>query len=117
MSRNGKRTTSISGKAAPVTDKLRCERKSLLLSTSLSRRERPRLHEALLDSDFALDIAKNGIWIIRHTWVTGECAIDMTNRSDKEIEVGLDIAATGIVKAGAGRGTFVKLKNEGWTTY
>jgi hypothetical protein len=41
----------------------------------------------------------------------------MTNSSDKEIEVGLDIAGTGIAKAGAGSGTFDKLKNEGWTTY
>lgn len=73
--------------------------------------------QALLDSDFAPNIAKNGIWIIQHTWVTDECAINVTNSSDKEIEVGLDIAATGIVKVGAGGGTFDKLKNEGWTTY
>lgn len=117
VSADGKRKTSTSGKAALVTGSTAMREKVLApfdkpVSTWASENA-----QALLDSDFAPDIAKNGIWIIQHAWVTDECAINMTHSSDKEIEVGLDIAATGIAKASAGGGTFDKLKNEGWTTY
>ncbi|KAJ5891930.1 uncharacterized protein N7473_008158 [Penicillium subrubescens] len=117
VSADGKHKTSTSSKAALVTGSTAMREKVLApfdkpVSTWASENA-----QALLDSDFAPDIAKNGIWIIQHAWVTDECAINMTNSSDKEIEVGLDIAATGIAKAGAGGGTFDKLKNEGWTTY
>ena len=112
VSGDGKRKTSTSGKAALVTGKTAMREKVLApfdkpVSTWASENA-----QALLGSDFAPDIAKNGIRIIQHTWVMDDYAINMTNSSDKEIEIRLDIAATGIAKAGAGGGTFDKLKNE-----
>jgi hypothetical protein len=117
VSGDGKHKISTSGKAALVTGSTAMREKVLAPFDKPVATWASENAQALLDSDFAPDIAKNGIWIIQHTWVTDECAINMTNSSDKEIEVGLDIAATGIAKAGAGGGTFDKLKNEGWTTY
>ena len=65
-----------------------------------------------LASDFSSHIEKNGLWVIQSTWVAGECAIHMANTSDKQLDVGLDIATTG-----GGSDTFDKLKDEGWSAY
>lgn len=65
-----------------------------------------------LVSDFSSHIEKNGLWIIQSTWVANKCAIYMTNSSDKGLDAGLDIAATG-----GGGDTFQDMKNEGWSTY
>lgn len=117
VSTESKRKTSSSGKAALVTGSTVMREKVVApfgkpVGTWVSENAR-----ALLTSDFAPDIEQNGLWVVQSTWVTDECAIHMTNRTRREIDVGLDLAATGIGKAGGGGGTFEKLQNEGWTTY
>lgn len=113
----GKRKTSASGKAGLVTGSLVKREKILAPFGKPVASWASQNAKALLASDFSTDIEKNGLWVIQSVWVTDECAIHMTNSKDKEIDVGLDIAATGVGKAGGGGGTFEKLKNEGWTTY
>ncbi|KAF4769065.1 hypothetical protein HAV15_008615 [Penicillium sp. str.  len=113
----GIQKNSASGKAGLVTGSLVKREKILAPFGKPISKWASENAKALLASDFSTDIEKNGLWIIQSAWVTDECAIHMTNSKDKEIDVGLDIAATGVGSVGGGGGTFEKLKNEGWTTY
>ncbi|KAJ5531574.1 hypothetical protein N7527_004967 [Penicillium freii] len=117
VSGDGKHKHSASGKAGLVTGSLVKREKILAPFGKPVSKWASENAKALLASDFSTDIEKNGLWIIQSAWVTDECAIHMTNSKDKEIDVGLDIAATGVGNVGGGGGTLEKLKNEGWTTY
>ncbi|KAL2697333.1 hypothetical protein AAEP93_011237 [Penicillium crustosum] len=114
---DGTHKNSASGKAGLVTGSLVKREKILAPFGKPVSKWASENAKALLASDFSTDIEKNGLWIIQSAWVTDECAIHMTKSKDKEIDVGLDIAATGVGSVGGGGGTFEKLRNEGWTTY
>ena len=117
VSVEGKHKTSSSKKAALVAKSAVMKKR---YKPPFDPRVQPWVNEnakVLMEGDWARYIKANGLWAIQSTWVTDECAIKMTNKTDNSLEAGLDVAATGIGKVGGGGGTFDKLENEGWTTY
>ncbi|OQD79366.1 hypothetical protein PENANT_c053G08892, partial [Penicillium antarcticum] len=64
------------------------------------------------------DAAKEyGIWAIQAVWITDACAITMSSGNNRDVDVALDVGATGFGKVGGGRALVEKLDSEGWTAY
>lgn len=59
----------------------------------------------------------NGLWAIKGTYYTDECAIKMSTSSGQDIDVGADIGATGFGKLGGGTGSLEKLQSRSYTTF
>ncbi|KAJ5770389.1 uncharacterized protein N7511_002440 [Penicillium nucicola] len=71
----------------------------------------------LVNSPFGADIGHYGLYAVHTAWVTSQCAITMTTDKSRNLDLGLDVGATGIAKLGAGGSSLKKLKGEGWATY
>ncbi|OGM48929.1 hypothetical protein ABOM_003119 [Aspergillus bombycis] len=70
--------------------------------------------ELLEHRDFGRELKqKKELWAVAITWVTKECATNVTKGKKQEIDLSLDVGATGIGKVGGGIGLFEKLKSEG----
>jgi hypothetical protein len=67
-------------------------------------------------SEYASTIKDYGLWAIQETSVTDNYAIKMSQKNDLSLKAGMELAANGIGKIGAGGETFKKLSNEGWRT-
>ncbi|KAJ5655418.1 hypothetical protein N7507_007368 [Penicillium longicatenatum] len=63
------------------------------------------------------EIRERGLFVIMAIWVTDECAVKLTTGESSEVDLSLDLGATGIGKIGGGIGAFDKLKREDWRTY
>ncbi|KAK5806886.1 hypothetical protein VI817_001144 [Penicillium citrinum] len=63
------------------------------------------------------DIKSQGLWIVMSAWVTDEAAVKMSSGENQDIDVSMDLGATGIGKLGTSVGVFDKLQREGWWTY
>jgi hypothetical protein len=72
--------------------------------------------KALMVSEYASTIKDYGLWAIQETSVTDNYAIKMSQKNDLSLKAGMELAANGIGKIGAGGETFKKLSNEGWRT-
>ncbi|PLB47763.1 hypothetical protein P170DRAFT_426979 [Aspergillus steynii IBT 23096] len=73
--------------------------------------------KTLMGSVHREKIKTQGLWIVGVTYVTAECAMKLTAGSSREIDVGLDLAVTGIGKAGFGTGWSEKLDSENWEVH
>jgi hypothetical protein len=71
----------------------------------------------LVNSAWGDKISKLGLHAVHTTYVTSQCAITMTTDKSRNMDLGLDLGATGIAKLGAGGTSLQKLKGEGWTTH
>lgn len=63
------------------------------------------------------DIKSQGLWIVMSAFVTDEAAVKMNSGENRDIDVSMDLGATGIGKLGTSVGVFDKLQREGWWTY
>ena len=69
------------------------------------------------ESKYGGEIARYGLWGIKATWVTGECAIKMSSGSSRDVDTSFDVAATAMGKLGGGMGSLAKLESENWSVY
>ncbi|KAJ5295530.1 hypothetical protein PENANT_c001G10278 [Penicillium antarcticum] len=104
-------------KAALITDEVvKCERfvtrNSVLIAAWVKENAKK-----LVNSPFGDDISRYGLYAVHTTYVTSQCAITMTTDKSRNLDLGLDVGATGIAKLGAGGSSLQKLKGEGWATY
>jgi hypothetical protein len=51
-----------------------------------------------------------GLYVVHRTYVTSQCAITMTTNKIRNLDLGLDVGATEIVKLGDGGSSLQKLK-------
>jgi hypothetical protein len=72
--------------------------------------------KALMASEYASTIKDYGLWAIQETSATDNYAIKMSQKNDMSLKAGIELAANGIGKVGAGGETLKKLSNEGWRT-
>lgn len=73
--------------------------------------------KALVRGDYSDDIKEHGVWVIRATYVTQECAITIDSARSQEYALGGELGATGLGKLGAGGSSLAKFKGAGWSTY
>ncbi|KAJ5937270.1 hypothetical protein N7454_004925 [Penicillium verhagenii] len=71
----------------------------------------------LVKGDWGSYIKDYGLWAIKKTWSTQECAIKMTSAHNRDTSGGVDLSGTGIGKVGASGSNMSKSTNEGWRTY
>jgi hypothetical protein len=71
----------------------------------------------LVQGDYSEDIKEHGVWVVRATYVTQECAITMDSARSQEFGLGGEVGATGIGKLGASGSSLAKFKGAGWSTY
>lgn len=135
---SGRLNAGLSGLAAggPVDGEVKAENKStsdkkaVLATDEVVKRERFITRnnvviaqwvkdnaKKLVKSAFGDDIARYGLYAVHTTYVTSQCAITMTTDKSRNLDLGLDVGATGIAKLGAGGSSLQKLKGEGWATY
>lgn len=67
--------------------------------------------------DSRRDIKSQGLWVVMGAWVTDEAAVKMNTGENQDIDVSMDLGATGIGKLGSSVGVFDSLQREGWWTY
>lgn len=58
-----------------------------------------------------------GLWAIKKTWSTQECAIKMMSAHNRDTSGGFDVGATGMGKVGTNGSSSSKSNNENWSTY
>jgi hypothetical protein len=63
------------------------------------------------------EIRDRGLFVIMAVWVTDECAVKLTTGKNRDIDLSMDLGATGIGKIGGGIGAYDKLSRENWSTY
>ncbi|KAH8428452.1 uncharacterized protein LDX57_006151 [Aspergillus melleus] len=63
------------------------------------------------------EIRDRGLFVIMAVWVTDECAVKLTTGKKSDVDLSLDLGATGIGKVGGGIGAYDKLSRENWSTY
>ncbi|KAJ6051668.1 hypothetical protein N7499_011011 [Penicillium canescens] len=135
--RSGRLNAGLSGFAAggPVDGEVKAENKStldkkaVLAIDEVVKRERFITRNNVViaqwikdnakkpvKSAFGDDIAYYGLYAVHTTYVTSQCAIMTTDKS-RNLDLGLDVGATGIAKLGVGGSSLQKLKSEGWATY
>ncbi|KAJ5759210.1 hypothetical protein N7520_006366 [Penicillium odoratum] len=73
--------------------------------------------QTLVKGPWGSYIKDYGLWAIKKTWSTQECAITMTSAHNRDTSAGIDVGATGIGKVGTSGSSTSKSNNEGWTTY
>jgi hypothetical protein len=73
--------------------------------------------KALVNSEYGADIKEYGLWAIKKTWSTQECAIKMQSAHSRDTSAGLDLGATGVGKIGGSGSSLAKANIEGWSTY
>lgn len=71
----------------------------------------------LVKGEWGSEIKDFGLWAIKKTWSTQECAIKMTSAHSRDTSGGFDVGATGIAKVGTNASSASKSNNEGWRTY
>ncbi|GAB1200973.1 hypothetical protein APSETT444_010356 [Aspergillus pseudonomiae] len=74
--------------------------------------------ELLEHPDFGRELkGKKELWAVAATWVTKECAIKLASGKKQDLDLSIDVGATGIGKLGGGIGVFEQLKREGCQSY
>ncbi|KAJ6095654.1 hypothetical protein N7486_006400 [Penicillium sp. IBT 16267x] len=71
----------------------------------------------LVNGEWGSYIKDFGLWSIKKTWSTQECAIKMTSAHSRDTSAGFDVGATGIAKVGTNGSSNSKSNNKGWRTY
>ncbi|KAJ5526291.1 hypothetical protein N7494_012941 [Penicillium frequentans] len=71
----------------------------------------------LVKGEWSTYIKDFGLWAIKKTWSTQECAITMESAHSRDTSGGFDVGATGIAKVGTNASSNSKTNSEGWRTY
>ncbi|KAJ5671699.1 hypothetical protein N7507_000826 [Penicillium longicatenatum] len=73
--------------------------------------------KTLASGEWRSYIKDYGLWAIKKTWATQECAITMRSAHNRDTSGGFDVGATGIAKVGTNGSSTSKSNNEGWRKY